>query len=212
MKLSAVEGQLKVAQEKLKHSQVSFDGLLQQEKEQWVAEVLTLKEQHQKEVNSLKEELVAITSQLKKPGPPKTQVSLPSPENSRKKVSSRGGRRPTELPSNLAVHLSLPTENRLSRSADNLADWNSDDDEGTRVGLNKMTITQMVEESLKKPESIAAIRRELKEAKLTPRIQRRFGPDTKPPPLKLIESPTGNDQTPSFPLTENVHAYQSNAI
>lgn len=211
MKLKAVEGQLKVAQEKSKHSQESFDELLEQEKKQWEAEVLVLKEQHQTEVNSLKEELAVITSQLKKAALPKTQVSLPSPESSRKKVSSRGGRRPTELPSNLAVHLSLPAENRLSKSADNLADWNSDDDEGARVGLNKMTITQMVEESLKKPESIAAIRKELKEAKLTPRMQRRFGPDTKPPPLKLIESP-GNDQTPSFPLTENVHAYQSNAI
>ena len=210
MKLKAVEGQLKVAQEKLKHGQESFDELLEQEKKQWEAEVLVLKEQHQTEVNSLKEELATITSQLKK-APPMTQVSLPSPESSRKRASSRGGRRPTELPSNLAVHLSLPAENRLSRSADDLADWNSDDDEGARVGLNKMTITQMVEESLKKPESIAAIRKELKEAKLTPRIQRRFGPDTKPPPLKKIESP-GNDQTPSFPLTENVHAYQSNAI
>ena len=210
MKLKAVEGQLKVAQEKLKHNQASFDGLLEQEKKQWETEVVVLKEQHQTEVNSLKEELAAITNQLKK-APPKTQVSLPSPESPRRKVTSRGGRRPTELPSNLAIHLSLPAENRLSRSADNLADWNSDDDEGARVGLNKMTITQIVEESLKKPESIAAIRKELKEAKLTPKIQRRFGPDTKPPPLKLIESP-GNDQTSSFPLTENLQAYQSNAI
>ena len=210
MKLKAVEGQLKVAQEKLKHNQESFDELFEQEKKQWEAELVILKEQHQIEVNSLKEEMVAITSQLKK-APPKTQVSLPSPESPRRKATSRGGRRPTELPSNLAIHLSLPAENRLSKSADNLADWNSDDDEGARVGLNKMTITQMVEESLKKPESIAAIRKELKEAKLTPKIHRRFGPDTKPPPLKLIESP-GNDQIPSFPLTENLQAYQSNAI
>ena len=151
--------------------------------------MVTLKEQHQKEVHTLKEELTAMTGQITKRTQPKTQVSLPPPKSPRK---NRQGRRPTELPSNLTTHLNLPAESRLSRSADNLADWNNDEDEGTKLGLNKLTITQMVEESLKKPESIAVIRKELKEAKLTPKIQRRFGPDTKPPPLKLIDSP-GNE-------------------
>ena len=205
MRLKAVEGQLRGAQEKLKHNQNRFDELLVQEKKQWEAEIVALKEQHQKEVNSLKEELTAMTGQLTKRVPKtQTQVSLPSPESPRK---NRQGRRPTELPSNLTTHLNLPAESRRSRSADNLADWNSDDDEGARVGLSKLTITQLVEESLKKPESIAVIRKELKEAKLTPRIQRRFGLDTKPPPLKLIDSP-GNE----FPRTDSLQVHQSNAI
>lgn len=217
MKLKAVEGQLRAAQEKIKCSQESFDELLEEEKKRWEAEVVTMKEQHQKEVNSLKEQIAALSSQLpRKAQQPTTQISLPSPESPRmkgKQPTSRTGRRPSELPqnNNLAKHLNLPADNRLSRSVDNLTDWASDDDEGARVGVNKMTITQLVEESLKKPESIATIRKELKEAKLTPKIQRRFGPDTKPPPLKLIDSP-GNNQASSFPLAENLQAYQSNAL
>lgn len=212
-KLKAVEGQLKEAQEKLKCSQDNFDELLEQEKKQWEAEMVTMKEQHQKEVDSLKDEIANLKNRLKRIQQMTPQISLPSPESPKMKAKQpvrHGERRPSELPSHLTQHLNLPAENRLSKSVDNLVDWVNDDDEGARVGLNKMTITQLVEESLKKPEGIAAIRKELKEAKLTPKIQRRFGPDTKPPPLKLIESP-GSNQTPSFPLADNMQVHQSNA-
>ena len=219
VKLKAVEGQLKEAQDKLKWGQENFDEILEQEKKHWEHEVATMKEEHQKEVNKLKEEMVALTGQLtKRAQQTKSPISLPSPESPKmknKQLKGHPGRRPSEIPNKLAAHLNLPPESRLSKSVDNLTEWDNEDnnDESGRGGVNiKMTITQMVEESLKKPESIAVIRKELKEAKLTPKIQRRFGPDTKPPPLKLIESPGSNQTSSSFPLTENLQAHQSNAL
>ena len=218
MKLKAVEGQLKAAQEKLKWNQENFDGILEQEKKQWEEEVVTMKVEHQKEVNKLKEEMATLTGQLtKRAQQTRSPISLPLPESpkmKRKQQISCVERRPSEIPNKLPTHLNLPSDNRLSKSVDNLTEWANEDndDESGRGKVNsKMTITQMVEESLKKPASIATIRKELKEAKLTPKIQRRFGPDTKPPPLKLIESP-GSNQTSSFPLTENLQAHQSNAL
>lgn len=216
MKLKAIEGQLKVTKEKLKWSQENLDGVLEHEKKQWEDEIVTMKEEHQKEVNTLKEEMAALAGQLKKRAQQtKSPISFPSPESPKMKSKQliNVGRRPSEISSKLPTHLNLPSDNRLSKSVDNLTEWTDDnDDESGRGGVNsKMTITQMVEESLKKPASIAVIRKELKEAKLTPKIQRRFGPDTKPPPLKLIESP-GSNQTSQFPLAENLQAHQSNAL
>ena len=170
-----------------------------------------MKEQHQREVASLKEQVAVLTSELmKKTQPPKTQVSLPSPEIPRKnsnKTKNREVRR-----GSLATNLNPPSENRLSKSVDNLANWN--DDDGSRVTPSKMTISELVEESLKKPKGIAMIRKELKEAKLTPKIQRKFGPDTKPPPLKQIESPGSNHNltTSPSPLTTQLQAHQANLL
>ena len=166
MKLKAVEGQLKVVKEKLAQSQESYSELLEKEKKQWESEVTLMKEQHAKEVNSLKEQITALTNQLKKNAQQvQTQISLPSPEIPRKKGKKpvKYERRPTEIPSNLAAHLNLPNENRLSRSVDNLANWANEDDE-RKAMQSKVTITELVEQSLRKPESIAAIRKELKEA------------------------------------------------
>lgn len=209
MKLKSVEGQLKVVQEKLRYNEETYSESLEEEKKQWETELISIKEQHQKELIHLKEQIAVLTSQLIK----KTQVSLPSPESPGKKMKNREGRRQTELPSNLATRLNLPGENRLSKSVDNLANWN-DNDDGPRVALSKMTITELVEESLQKPEGIAMIRKELKAAKLTPKIQRKFGPDTKPPPLKMIESP-GSDHafasSPS-PLETHLQVHQANLL
>lgn len=212
VKLKAVEGQLKVTQGQLRCSEERFSELLDQEKKQWEAEVTLIKQQHQKEVSSLKEQIATLTTELTtKAVKPQPQVSLPSPGRSRKKATGHAERRPSELANNIAKHLNLPAEDRLSKSVNNLANWNSDEDDGSRGASNKVTITELVEESLKKPESIAAIRKELKDAKLTPRIRRKFGTDTRPPPLKEIECPR-DDHTPTSPLATNLQVYQSNAL
>ena len=100
-----------------------------------------------------------------------------------------------------------PVNSHLSKSVDNLAHWESADDVDSDNGIVKMntklSITELVEESLRKPESMASIRKELKEAKLTPRIQRKFQPGTGTPPLKeaqAIVSPS--DEIRSSPLTQ----------
>jgi len=226
MRLKAVEGQLKVVQEKLQFSQESFNELIKKEKKQWENEVVLMKEQHAKEITNLKEEITVLTDKLTSKmaaGIPFPQVELSGPESSRpprkikhKKSSHHPRRRPTELPSTLTTHLMAPVDSRLSKSADNLAHWESADDVDSDSGIIKMntklSITELVEESLRKPESMASIRKELKEAKLTPRIQRKFGPGTGHPPLKeahVIVSPS--DEIRSSPLTQgHSQADQSN--
>lgn len=219
MRLKAVEGQLKTAQEKLQHSQENFGELLKKEKKQWEDEVALMKAQHEKEINNLKEEIIVLNDKLTSRmslGIPFPQVESSGPENPRpprkqKKSSHHPRRRPTELPSSLAIHLMAPVDSRLSKSADNLAQWESiDSDDGTVKTTTKMSITELVEESLRKPESMASIRKELKEAKLTPKMQRKFGPGTGPPPLKelqLIVSPS--DETGTSNLAQSP-ADQSN--
>jgi len=222
VRLKAVEGQLKAVQEKLQFSQESFNELLKKEKKQWANEVGLMKEQHAREISNLKEEISVLTDKLTSKmavGISFPQVELSGPESPhsprRHKRSSRHPRRrPTELPSTLTTHLMAPADSRLSKSADNLADWESadnvDSDDEVFKMSTKLSITELVEESLRKPEGMASIRKELKEAKLTPRIQRKFGPGTGPPPLKEVIVSPGNEIRSSPPTQAHSQADQSN--
>ncbi|XP_065888801.1 ankyrin repeat domain-containing protein 50-like [Dysidea avara] len=177
VRLKADEGQLKVVQEKLQFSQESFSELLKKEKKQWENEVVVMKKQHVKEINNLKEEITVLTDKLTSKMAlviPFPQVELSGPESPRpirkhKKSSHHPRRRPTELPSTLTTHLMTPVDSHLNKSADNLAQWGSmdnvDSDDGAAAKMStKLSITELVEESLRKPEGMASIRKELKEA------------------------------------------------
>lgn len=100
-----------------------------------------------------------------------------------------------------------------SASLTNLTDLESkevESDASAPVRSDRMSITEMVTESMKNPVTMAAIKRELKADALTPKIQRKFAP--KPPSTLPSINAVAGERSPRARGSANIISKSSDSL
>ena len=222
-RISTLEGQVRLCQEKLTESHRQHDDILAKERARAEENLAHLRSEltselqlAQETIEQLRAKGVATSSEPSKQGakeeearPPKGSVAISVSDASMNSPTSEKRRRRKPQKEDLAERSLSPQP--IPRSA-SWADVHAGEGAGpgglpdavpgksSNVGGEKLSITDLVAESLKNPGCIATIRRELKADALTPKIQRKFHMKTTPTSL-----PSMNDSSSSLeasPLTK----------
>eukprot|EP00731_Ephydatia_muelleri_P019355 Em0012g180a len=222
-RISTLEGQVRLCQEKLTESHRQHDDILAKERARAEENLAHLRSEltselqlAQETIEQLRAKGVVTSSEPSKQGakeedarPPKGSVAISVSDASMNSPTSEKRRRRKPQKEDLAERSLSPQP--IPRSA-SWADIHAGEGAGpgglpdavpgksSNVGGEKLSITDLVAESLKNPGCIATIRRELKADALTPKIQRKFHVKTTPTSL-----PSMNDSSSSLeasPLTK----------
>lgn len=254
-RISALEGQLRMCQDKLVQAHHQHDELMKNERSRHEERIANLKtefggklEEASQTISSLKKKVVELERCLEKAvakSPPDIRVDNPTPpaEGSPATTRRRKHKRKSEVNSR-EVEVSAKTlspedsnirSSQLQKSA-SITDLSSvgnnlEDRDGRRNGAStslkdspeikrspevngkittqrrlsyaeRTSITTLVEESLRNPGSIAAIRKQLKSDGLTPKIQRKFPMKPNTPTTLPSMSPKNGANKESSPLAK----------
>ncbi len=225
-RISTLEGQVRLCQDKLIQAHRHHEDMLANERARCEEKLSSLRQSHdsemkqaQKRITELEAKVAEVEAALEKASKPQPEVKVDggtptsSPARRRKyKRREQEATREGEVAKDRNVFSPTrsvsPDTFQRSASTSDLREGERGRERKEDVNRSvdmvclprplheRLTITELVTDSLNKPGSMLAIRRELKADALTPKILKKFPPKAKPTSLPAVQGSVVNETSP----------------